>query len=249
LLLSSLNLCRNLANPLNAYLGWHDIIVAMDQMKDLELCVAISRPVRNQADRLSNYYHWAFHVFNKVTGTHKLFETAGEQNQLDTQENDAPPERVVKSIIVGYSPSDSLPTIRDAIRTVEVQNDVFSWDCQDYVIEIMDALEEASLLGDMPKYDQVKAAIKRMRGSMDESYQSIPGNGGGDEEDELANNSSEEDEDGVLDDVEEDEDEPPNVRSAELVVDSDEDEEEEDNAHVVRSLEVILDSGDESDEG
>lgn len=194
-----------------------------DSQAPITISVAISRPIPNPTHRLSNYYHWALHVYNPTTFSHCQYEVEGEANFLRKNVlSTAPaPSRLLKEIPVGQILPSSQPLLEHAIDSVLIQNDIFSWDCQDYVIELLDSLEDARLLGSLDDYALIKRHITLMRGTMDDTqaqilcYSAWCGEAGEDDQDELEEQRNEHLE--LM---------PLNVRSEEYIVDSSDDDDE-----------------------
>ncbi|KAK3055542.1 hypothetical protein LTR09_003462 [Extremus antarcticus] len=140
----------------------------------LDVSVAISRPVRNPSDLVSNFYHWTLHVHDLATSKHLQYQVAGEANYLVANIlHTAPDERCIQNILVGRVDTASSSLLDSPVRKVELQNDIYSWDCQDYVIEIIDAMEDAGLLGSLDNYMAIKSRIKQMRGTIEETSQLV----------------------------------------------------------------------------
>lgn len=137
--------------------------------------VAISRPTLPPTDRLSDFYHWTFYIHNPSTGLHRQYEVEGEANFLSRNILSEPPDssRLIKTIPVGHISQKSIPLLEAVIEKVEIRNDIFSWDCQDYVIEILDALQEAELLGEMEGYEDVRRHIGLMRGTFEDTKKGL----------------------------------------------------------------------------
>lgn len=194
----------------------------------LRLAVIIYRPL------YGNFHHWALESYSVDSGTHRLFQADGEPNQLKKETRIVPDpqtsdQNFIKRIIVGEIQRRECATMIGAIDEVEVQNHVSEWDCQDYVLEMLDKLEEEYLFNDDENYPVIKEKLKSMRGSIEHVRKRVVSydpdhlhdddDGAEDEEDD---EDEDEDDDGVL------AIDSGRVRSAEMVEDSD-DEGDNDN--------------------
>ena len=147
----------------------------------VKLFVCIDNPVEG------NYFHWSFYVHDATASgcsQHQVFDVRGEvdwiagrqhyQTAVSTRDP-AESSAHKTNILVGRLDREQLPTLIKAIKTVEADNETANWDCQDYVIEILDALGNAELIGGTPDYDQIKRKIKWMRGSVDLTRRRVEG--------------------------------------------------------------------------
>lgn len=188
----------------------------------VDLHVVIYRP------REGNYFHWAFHTYNTKSDEHQVFQVEGLENELERTVLTFNPEsfmRVVRQILVGHMREIDLKQAAQAIEEVEIQNEVATWDCQDYVIDIMDALDDIGLLGSFRKYEAVKKAVKKMRGDTDSTSKMVANYDYEALRHEDEDSEDEKDEEDTEGEDEDDDDEEPNaVRSAARIEDSDEDE-------------------------
>ena len=106
-----------------------------------------------------------------------------------------------------------------------MRNDLAHWNCQDYVLEILDALEEAKILIRSMDYEHVRTALVRMVGPVEDTRRHIltyraPGVADGDRSEEPSDEMEEEEDDESRDDKTN-----RRVLSEEFVVDSDDDDE------------------------
>ncbi|KAF2167316.1 hypothetical protein M409DRAFT_22743 [Zasmidium cellare ATCC 36951] len=195
----------------------------------LELAVVIYKPQKG------NFYHWGLHVRNRISNAHHVFQVEGPQHELEPMRRDVKPyssSRLLQTVVIGHLRDSDFSVMEQAIRAIEVQNDIPTWDCQEYVIDIMDSLEQRGLLGGMRKYSAVKKAIKNMRGDMDSTHLAVVNydyarlHEDDDEDDDDDEESEETDDDDGLDDDEDDENDvqPRQFRSADKVQDSSDDE-------------------------
>lgn len=132
------------------------------QDRVLAIGVVFYRPKPN-----SNYAHWALDIHNPITGLHHIFQVVGKQHDLQAEEiewNPRDSSKYIRTIKVGQVQSSRFRALVQVLRGVDVQNEVFHWDCQDYVLEVLEELEDAQFVGGLPNYDLVKSKIEEMRG-------------------------------------------------------------------------------------
>lgn len=189
-------------------------------MTVLDLRVAISKPIWGE------YYHWGLDVFNEDEETRWVVEALGEPHQFTASSDDYDPKslpRSWKSIHVVRLNDVEIEDIQEVVETVSVRNDLAHWNCQNYVIEILNALEEAKVVEITLDYEYIKTALQRMVGPVEDTRNCIlayraPGEGADDE----YNKHEEENAQDKYDKG--DNSERRKVLSEEIVVDSDDDE-------------------------
>ncbi|KAM0714519.1 hypothetical protein Q7P37_009815 [Cladosporium fusiforme] len=102
--------------------------------------IAVYRP------RDGNYYHWALYV--KSTPS-KIFEVTGSHPNFERNIVQAKPEstnRHVENIEVGDVSEGDMSEFYSIMRRVEVDNETVDWNCQDYVVEALEALVEECVI-------------------------------------------------------------------------------------------------------
>lgn len=128
-----------------------------------KLSVAMYKPAEG------NHLHWALHLEDGPE--HSIYEVVGEHPHFKTNViTDKRPEHTIRhqrSIFVYEINSADLPGFRAAISSVEPDNGVSHWNCQDYVIEALDHLEEECIIdGDDEAYIKAKTEVKRYFGPL-----------------------------------------------------------------------------------
>ncbi|KAK5165780.1 uncharacterized protein LTR77_008703 [Saxophila tyrrhenica] len=167
----------------------------------MNISAAISRPVRNQNDL--------------TTSEHMQYEVAGEANDIVANVlHTSPDGRCLKEILTGHMDIASTQLWEQTIRGMRIQNEIYSWDCQDYVIEMIDTLENVGLLGSFENYTAVKNRILQMRGTIEETYRLV-------RDYDPATLEAEDEHSDVQTSGESEDSLPQHVRSEELIVDSD----------------------------
>ena len=105
-----------------------------------KIYIAVYRP------RSGNYYHWAIYVKGtpprilEVTGSHPNFT----RNNIEARPEST--DRHVESIKVGDVNEGDMREFYSIMGRVEVDNDTVDWNCQDYVLEALEALAEECVL-------------------------------------------------------------------------------------------------------
>lgn len=102
--------------------------------------IAVYRP------RSGNYYHWALYV--KSTPS-RIFEVTGSHPDFARNIVESKPEstnRHVESIGVGDINEGDMREFYSIMSKVEIDNDTVDWNCQDFVLEALEALTEECVL-------------------------------------------------------------------------------------------------------
>lgn len=182
----------------------------------LDLRVAISKPI------WSEYYHWSLDVFKEDEETHWVVEALGEPYSFTASSDDYNPKSLPRSwrnIHVVRLNDVEIEDIQEVVETVSVRNDLSDWNCQSYVIDILDALEVAKVVNVTPDYEDIKTALLTMVGPVEDTRNCIlayqaPGEDADDEHKNDEENAQHEDDTG-------DDSKSRKVLSEEIVVDSD----------------------------
>lgn len=125
--------------------------------------------------QFGKHHHWAVQFHNLATDDGTIFEVQGAHSSYEFSTYQCRPKyyvlRVLQSIRVGQFTlsTSALESIAHAIEhQVQVRNDTVEWNCQDYVIEILDMLEEEWWLDvDDKEYMDAKRQLKRMYGPIE----------------------------------------------------------------------------------
>ncbi|KAE8147335.1 hypothetical protein BDV25DRAFT_160572 [Aspergillus avenaceus] len=126
------------------------------------LSVAIYHP------RYGNYRHWALHL---QTPTESLiFEVDGEHpsfTKVTSSGNPLESDTCIELLPVSDIGDCDVPTVKAVVGAARVDNETLEWDCQEYVLEILEELEEAAVLDERDRdYESVKEDLKARRGPM-----------------------------------------------------------------------------------
>jgi len=112
-------------------------------MDNVKVFVAIYRP------RYGNYHHWGLFmetgpdtadVIFEVTGSHPNFE----RNVVLSDPRNT--QSLIEMIFMDeFSPHD-IPMVYDIAEKTVVDNSTAEWDCQEYVLDILEKLEEECIV-------------------------------------------------------------------------------------------------------
>ncbi|CAG8027837.1 unnamed protein product [Penicillium salamii] len=134
----------------------------MATMKYPKLYVVFESP------RYGNYYHWALQIENGEESI--VFEVEGEHPQFVRKVLEIKAEESGSFLgkeYVGVISKPDIQRVKDVASTIHVDNETVEWDCQDYVLEILDKLEEDYILDENDgDYRDARAILKDKRGSM-----------------------------------------------------------------------------------
>jgi len=121
-----------------------------------KLYVAMYRPVAG------NYEHWALYLENN--SEHTIYEVTGEYPHFKLNVVPGKPtstNRHRTSIFVYDVNATDIPDFKNAISSMKPNNSISHWNCQDYVIESLDKLEEECVIdGDEKAYISAKKQVK-----------------------------------------------------------------------------------------
>ncbi|KAI9855633.1 MAG: hypothetical protein M1813_009679 [Trichoglossum hirsutum] len=109
-----------------------------------------------------NYEHWGLHLENGSENT--IYEITGDSPSFVTnvvQSHPSATNRHKRSIFVAMIDATDMPTFKDAVSTVKPNNEVSLWNCQDYVLELLEKLEEECVIdGEDSQYVNNKEKVK-----------------------------------------------------------------------------------------
>lgn len=129
-----------------------------------KLSVSMYKPL------IGNHFHWALYLEDGSERT--IYEVIGEsplfKPNLITGKRPDHTFRHRRTIFVYEINASDLAEFKEAVSSVKIQNDVSHWNCQDYVIEILDKLEEECIIEeDDKKYIKAKKEVKKHFGPSD----------------------------------------------------------------------------------
>lgn len=131
-------------------------------MANPKLYVVFYRP------RYGNYHHWALYVDDE--DVQMIFEVIGQHPDFKRNVVNAKAEKS-KSFLgkeyVGIISKADIERIKNVASTIPVDNETVEWDCQDYVLEILDKLEDEFVLEeDDEDYREARSILKEKRGAI-----------------------------------------------------------------------------------
>ena len=119
-----------------------------------------------------NFDHWALWLHHGPIGYNKLFQVAGDYTEMEAQALDEDPRenvRFYQRIAIGDILHSDIPSLETCVQRVPVQNGVALWDCQDYVLDVLDALEIDGFVGDDQGYARLRRRSRSFRRPTDET--------------------------------------------------------------------------------
>lgn len=138
----------------------------MLQRRDLKmsphLYVVFYRP------RYGNYQHWALQLESDKDSI--IFEVVGQHPKFERNVLEVKPERsgsFIRKLYVGALSDSDIERVKSAARQVPVDNETSEWDCQDYVLEILDRLQDDYVLDeDDEDYREARKELRTKRGAI-----------------------------------------------------------------------------------
>ncbi|KAJ5826523.1 hypothetical protein N7447_003286 [Penicillium robsamsonii] len=115
--------------------------------------------------RYGNFLHWALHI--EKGQEHDILEVDGEHPQFKRNtlmENPKESNTFLQQFFIAVLREDDVERVKSAAQSVPVDNETVEWDCQDYVLEILDKLEEFVLDKDDEDYMDVREILMEARG-------------------------------------------------------------------------------------
>lgn len=132
-------------------------------MATAKLYIAIYRPVRG------NYKHWALYLDSASEDV--IYEVIGDHPRFERHHILARPDssmRHQKDILVGTINERDIPQLKQIVAETPVDNDTVYWNCQDYVIDILQRLKNECVIDEDDRdYEKgLKLATDRHFGPM-----------------------------------------------------------------------------------
>ncbi|GCB26962.1 hypothetical protein AAWM_09847 [Aspergillus awamori] len=129
-------------------------------MKPPYVAVAIYHP------RYGNFQHWALHLHSDTEDL--IFEVDGEHPCFQkVVSNGLPSDNLgfIESLFVCQIGSPDIPTVKDVVDATPVDNETLEWDCQDYVLDILEGCEREAVLEDEDAdYAEAMEILRSRRG-------------------------------------------------------------------------------------
>ncbi|CAI7597161.1 unnamed protein product [Penicillium viridicatum] len=118
--------------------------------------------------RYGNFLHWALHI--EKGQEHHILEVDGEHPQFKRNtfmENPKESCTFLRQFFIAVLGEDDVERVKSAAQSVPVDNETVEWDCQDYVLEILDKLQEDFILDkDDEDYIDVREILTEERGGI-----------------------------------------------------------------------------------
>lgn len=118
--------------------------------------------------RYGNYLHWALHIENG--DEHQILEVDGEHPQFEYNtfmEDPNTSNTFLRQLFVAVLGEGDIERVKSAARSVPVDNETVEWDCQDYVLEVLERLQEDLVLDkDDADYIEVREILMEERGGI-----------------------------------------------------------------------------------
>lgn len=115
-----------------------------------------------------NFQHWALQLESDESSI--IFEVLGQHPEFERSVSYADAEDCegfIRKLYVGVLGDSDIQRVRNAVESVPVDNETSEWDCQDYVLEILDRLEEDYVLEeDDEDYQAAREELKSKRGAI-----------------------------------------------------------------------------------
>lgn len=115
-----------------------------------------------------DYDHWALYLENGAED--KICKVIGEHPGFQPNVVIAKPAsttRHKKSILVDELSANNVEELKKVISSKKVKNSVVHWNCQNYVLEIIDKLAEDCIVDeDEEQYKKARRDLKKIYGAM-----------------------------------------------------------------------------------
>ncbi|OJD09651.1 hypothetical protein ACJ73_10165 [Blastomyces percursus] len=131
-------------------------------MNSPKLHVVFYRP------RYGNFQHCALYldaddldVIFEVTGSHPVFQPNVVHSRPERSKN------FVGKVFIATISNEDIQRVYDVVSATPVDNDTVEWDCQEYVLDILDKLENEFILEeDDEEYRAAREELKEKRGAI-----------------------------------------------------------------------------------
>ena len=124
-----------------------------------ELFVAIYQP-RNQT---LGTFHWALYL-RISAAEHAIFQIVGEPCSFKYDERSAAPEDSIHHIRnIRVAEIDDVGRFRQVAKDQKIENDMYHWGCQQWVMDVLESLVEDGLLTDYD-HDEVISELDPLFG-------------------------------------------------------------------------------------
>lgn len=115
-----------------------------------------------------NYQHWGLYLDNEEELL--IFEVTDEHLRFECNVVRARPERsrsFLQKLYIAVISKDDIELIKHVAKMVPVDNKTVEWDCQKYVLDLLDKLEDKFILEkDDEDYHDVRETLMEKRGAI-----------------------------------------------------------------------------------
>ncbi|KAJ5968149.1 hypothetical protein N7501_004397 [Penicillium viridicatum] len=111
--------------------------------------------------RYGNFLHWALHI--EKGQEHHILEVDGEHPQFERNtfmENPKKSSTFLRQFFIAVLGEDDVERVKSAAQSVPMDNETVEWDCQDYVLEILDKLQEDFIWTRMMKITSMVSEVE-----------------------------------------------------------------------------------------
>lgn len=116
--------------------------------------------------RYGNYQHWALHL--ELDNEDYIFEVTGSHPNFKRNVVNDGPERSASfhsRLFLGEIQPGEVAMVQHIAAATKVDNDTVHWDCQDYVMDILEELENECIVDeDDDDYKKAKRTLIKRRG-------------------------------------------------------------------------------------
>ena len=118
--------------------------------------------------RYGNYQHWALYL--QTDTDNLIFEVTGSHPNFKRNVVKADPrnsQSLVRMIFLDTVSSGDIATVQNMATTTKIDNETVEWDCQEYVLDMLETLEEECVVDDDDEtYKDAKKELKEKRGAI-----------------------------------------------------------------------------------
>jgi hypothetical protein len=110
------------------------------------------------------YKHWSLFLDGPKKADKRIFHVMGSDGNFryDTKNTNARrSQSLLELVYLGEVKASDADRIEDIARRLPVQNNMSGWNCQDYVLDLLEALEEAGIIdGEDSNYKGKKDTVR-----------------------------------------------------------------------------------------
>ena len=130
-------------------------------MENAKLYVAFYRP------QYGNYQHWALYL--EDGDDNLIFDVKGSHPHFERAVAKSIPEKsgsFLRKIFMGAIQPEDVEKVKNVAKTTKVDNETLEWDCQEYVLDVLETLEKECIVDDDDEdYKESKEELTEKRGA------------------------------------------------------------------------------------